>query len=860
MLSFVYEQLTRLHEIYTLVTMQRSRHMALFSFTAIMTSSTLIDHRNNLRFRAARWLPLALLIVLALLPLWRILIGGVFLPLDIVPHQQPWRFSFERVGINNAANSDLVQQIYPRRLLANTFIKQGAWPLWNPTIMTGTPLLADGQLALFYPFSLIFLLTPLAYAFGIYTFVQLVLAALGTFCFARRLALGDGAALMASISYMFSGFLLTWLQFPEFSGAMAMLPWCFWAVDRACAARSVGAWLLAALILALPLVTQIQLAFYIYVGVGLYVVAHLIDQHTWRDRLVIVLGFGGAVLIAVALSAAQLLPQLMLSAEGQRAAQSTEPLSAELQFTNLLRLLLPLIGGEPRTAAVRWGPTLIEAPQPYAGIAPLLLAMIALLVSRHRRSTLFGVLAIGSFALALRTPLLDLFLLLVPPYRQFADHNRWFALWGFAVAILAGMAVQAFVQRDQLTTRSERLILLCNRALLLATLATIAVFGLWHLALFTPTSRYGAYITVIRQQPIGAALVFGALSLLSIGLLAIRRVARAARIGVLLTVATADLLWYGGTFNTTTDTSIFKPTTDLVAGLQAQGVQSPTNETLYPLSQQIAFLQAQPGPFRIHGGDYPVFLPNLATTFGVEDVRGYQSLYLARYNRLARLIDGRDYTQLAGEGGSSLRPYLTNAYTHRRLLDMLNVEYILFPPGSSNPPLYEPLELVQQSDEGAIYRNPNALPRAWLVHNATVIADDNQQLARMAAADFDPATTAIVSEAPPELVQPTTEERVEAIEYGPNELTVRATASASAMLIVSDAYTDDWYVSVDGAPARLYRANYALRGVWLPAGAHEIRFTYRPQAFVIGGWISLLTLLTISGYALWQWHVQRTTR
>jgi hypothetical protein len=792
----------------------------------------------------ARWLPIALLCLVALIPMWRIFTGDIFLPLDIVPHLHPWRFSYERVAVNNPTNSDVIQQVYPRRLVANAFLRQGAWPLWNPTILTGTPLLADGQLALFYPGTLLFLALPLAHAFGVYALLHELLAALGTYAFARRLKLGPWAAALAGVCYMWSGYILTWLQFPHHSGAAAMLPWCFWAVDRACDAPRLRRWLVAGLTLAMPLLIQIQLAFYIYVGVGCYLLWRLGQTAGWTARLRLASGFGLAVVLALGLSAVQLVPQIALSAQGQRVEQVSGPASSENQFISLLRLLLPLVGGKPREPAPAWGPALIQAPQSYTGLAPLALAVIALLMSRHRATTFFGLLAIGSCALAIGSPLLRLFIALVPAYRQFADHSRWFLLWGFAVAILAAMGL------DQLwgnrSSPKTGWLVVFNRLLLGLTAAGLGVWLWRHLALFTPRSRYGEYITLIRQQPLGVPVLIAAVTAALLALSTLRRLPRIVPPALLLAVTIGDLLWYGGGYNTFTNPALFKPTADLVAALPQAATQS--DGILYPPTRQVAYLQAQAPPFRIIGGDYPVFLPNLATAFGLEDVRGYQSLYLARYNRLARLIDGRDYTRLAGEGGGSLRPYLTSAYTHRRLLDMLNVKFFLFPPGSKNPPLYQPLELVQQSDEGTLYRNPRALPRAWLVHQAEAIADDDAQLARMARPDFDPATSAVLPADPPELRPAAAPEPVPTVEYAPNRLRVRAEASAPALLIVSDAYTSDWQVAVDGRPATALRANYALRGVWLPAGTHDVDFTYRPRSFLIGGLVSLAALLALLLY------------
>jgi hypothetical protein len=817
---------------------------------------------NNPQRLFARVWPFVALCCLALMLMWRpVLRGEVFLPLDALMHLHPWRYSYERVPVNNAVNTDPIKQVYPRRLWTEQVIMQGAWPLWNPTVLTGTPNLPDGQIGLFYPPTLLFLLVPLAQAFGVYAFGHVILAGAGAYCCARQLKLGAGPAMLAAACYMFNGYFLTWLYFPHHTGATAVLPWCFWAIERAVhpsLRRDSGArwtkWAQAGMIFALPLLSHLQLALYIFLGLGGYALARAVQASEWRARWRIVVGFSLAVALALALSAVQLLPAFELSAQGQRGEIGFQQTSAQDQFLNVLQLALPMLGGAPRATPPEWGPALLRVPMPYVGIVPLLLAVLALLFSRHPSSFFLGLLAIGAFALAIASPLLQVFVALVPLYRQFEDHTRWFVLWYFATSILAALGVGVLLRHDQSLETGGRWVRVANRALLGATALVVLGWAFWHLQLLTPQSRYGFYITLIRQQSLLIPITVGALGLLAFGLLLLprlSRIGRAAVLALLIGVMAFDLLWNGGGYNTSVDLAALQPTSDLTAGLANYPPAAPNQ--LYPPTRQVAFLISQPGPFRILGGDYTALAPNMAGAFGIEDIRGYQSLYFERYNRLARLVDGKDFST-TGEGDVNLRAYFSSAYKHRRLLDMLNVAYVLFEPGGVDPQLFAPLELVQENDEGRIYRNPNVLPRAWLVHAAEVIPDDDAQLARMARDDFDPAAVALLPSPVPSMAVPAAPEPVPQIRYAPNRAEVRANVAAPALLVLSDAYSDDWRVTVDGQPAMLYRANYAFRGVWLPPGEHTVVFSYRPRAFLIGGAISLLALLGLLVYGLWDWY------
>src|ERR687897_3936765 len=84
---------------------------------------------NNPQQRILRLWPIVALCSFALMLMWRpVLRGEVFLPLDALMHLHPWRYSYERVPVNNAVNTDPIKQIYPRRLWTDEVINQGAWP------------------------------------------------------------------------------------------------------------------------------------------------------------------------------------------------------------------------------------------------------------------------------------------------------------------------------------------------------------------------------------------------------------------------------------------------------------------------------------------------------------------------------------------------------------------------------------------------------------------------------------------------------------------------------------------------------------------------------------------------------------
>ncbi len=63
---------------------------------------------------------------------------------------------------------------------------------------------------------------------------------------------------------------------------------------------------------------------------------------------------------------------------------------------------------------------------------------------------------------------------------------------------------------------------------------------------------------------------------------------------------------------------------------------------------------------------------------------------------------------------------------------------------------------------------------------------------------------------------------------------------AGSYLVLSDSYSPDWRVSVDGRDAPLLRANGLFRAVPVPVGRHRVVFTYLPQSFLWSAAVSAI--------------------
>jgi uncharacterized membrane protein YfhO len=58
-------------------------------------------------------------------------------------------------------------------------------------------------------------------------------------------------------------------------------------------------------------------------------------------------------------------------------------------------------------------------------------------------------------------------------------------------------------------------------------------------------------------------------------------------------------------------------------------------------------------------------------------------------------------------------------------------------------------------------------------------------------------------------------------------------------------YPFGWNVFIDGKKADYFKTNYLLRGMFIPAGNHEIEFRFEPASYTTGRMISIIASLLV---------------
>jgi hypothetical protein len=133
-----------------------------------------------------------------------------------------------------------------------------------------------------------------------------------------------------------------------------------------------------------------------------------------------------------------------------------------------------------------------------------------------------------------------------------------------------------------------------------------------------------------------------------------------------------------------------------------------------------------------------------------------------------------------------------------------------------------------------IYENPNALPRAYLVHHAETVPAD-QLLERVVDEGYDFYHSVLLTNPLPNVqseqlaalpIRPQGE--VEITDYGLHRVDLQVATERPGLLVLADAHYPGWEVTVNGSKGEIHEVNGVFRGVFLPAGTSTVSFQFRP--------------------------------
>jgi hypothetical protein len=384
---------------------------------------------------------------------------------------------------------------YPVYQFFAAHLKSGQLPLWMPHLFSGYPLFADGETGMLYPLHWLFFgLLPTPAAFIGLRWLHLVLAGAFMYAWMRALALRRLAALLAALTFAFSSFLVGQIHHENLVRTTVWLPLVLCWVELAYRRQGRGRGLMvlaAAATLGVQLTAlHVQPALMTLMALALYMAFRTLwppaghdpapagwrARGRWAARRVAASFAMAAVVVGlgIGLATAQLWPLYELGIQTFRGVGAPFAFSTSYSIhpTQLATLLFPYFfrGG----AAGSWQLWAGWETLVYVGIAPLVLALVAVGAVRRREVGFFAGLAVFGALLAFGDysplPLLEL-LWNLPGFSALRVPGRYSLLLVVGLAALAGYGLDWVERagRRGASTASGR-----SRGLLVAALAVNA--------------------------------------------------------------------------------------------------------------------------------------------------------------------------------------------------------------------------------------------------------------------------------------------------------------------------------------------------------------------------------------------------
>ncbi len=124
--------------------------------------------------------------------------------------------------------------------------------------------------------------------------------------------------------------------------------------------------------------------------------------------------------------------------------------------------------------------------------------------------------------------------------------------------------------------------------------------------------------------------------------------------------------------------------------------------------------------------------------------------------------------------------------------------------------------------------NTTAMGNAWFVTDIQWAVNANEELDALSQVNL--RRTAVVAKDDFGFLKAGGEGTAKLVSYGSDEVAYEVESAKGGLVVFSEVYYPGWTATIDGQPAQVGRANYVLRALNVPAGKHEVVFTFAPQS------------------------------
>jgi hypothetical protein len=712
--------------------------------------------------------------------------------------------------------------VYPTRLLLRERLLAFDLPEWLPHLDMGMPFLANPSNGVLYPLNVLLAL-PAPWCVGLFVVSHGVIAVVGAWLLLRALRVTNAASAGGAIAFALGGYMvsLTWVA--NYMMGLAWLPLVAWMALRTMRSGRIGDAALTGFVWAMQILcgepqgVVLTGWFVLALGTGFPSRA----TRKWRQLALL----GLAAILAACIALPQILPALDLLPRSRRAAgiQLSEASHWSLHPLRLLELLVPNLFGNPthfneflgffmddESSRLHRDPWIAS---PYFGSTVLLFAVSALAGSRIRHRhwvRSLGVLLALSLLLALgrHSPVFALYFQHVPAAQLFRYPAKIFGLSAAILPLLGAAGFDAWRSKPSMRMPWYGAWTVVLGLLLGLWGAPSAARELQELrpdvtvTAATQTLRTALSIELALFVPVGVVLALA------------RRKSSPIYVGALLGLAVLQIVRANlGAYDTVPGQVYAEPA--LARSIRAQTPMGEPPRIMHEVpALEIPGLDSASGTVRAQALTN-ILMKDLGIVYGI----GYADSYVS------------------SEEGAKFEFWRNLGPFRRQMLDVFTVRHLIL---ASNIAMPDGSGLRPVTDIGPIgavaYENLNALPFAYAVAKIAVV--ETQAAAQLALRDVRIARGLLgVIEGPDAEGSPNAPaERIGTCQLAAplgDRIDLECDLRRDGYVIVNASHHPNFSAQLDGAPARILRANAFVMATKSPAGKHRLRFEYSEGSLLL---------------------------
>ncbi len=747
---------------------------------------------------------------------------------------QPWFSQYGSTVPNKAIGWDNLRIFYPQRVFAQNLLSNFKIPFWNPYNFSGNVHLGNSQTATFYPLNILYFIFSSINTWTILVILGFLMTGYFTYLFVNSLLDNKKAALLSTFAFMFSGPLMVRVE----DGLVIMhsilwLPLVLYGIEMFFKLKKKKYLFLAYLGIFSSITSGwFQFTFYLLALSFVYSFYKLLKTKWIKNNIKSLLIFKLFWIFTLGSTAFHFLPSvqaLFLSPRGGGAPQHFIDqflLGREGWFT----LIAPDFFGNPTTYNY-FGSSFYKERVLFISIVPLFFALFQMFDNffKNKRLSLWAYISIFCFLLGFRNPLSIVLLKSEIPVISSFVPSRIFIVSSFSLSVLAGYGLKNFLNWLKNAKKASWLSLSLTSALFI-------FFFLSILAVFYPQVPLNVYDelrsvgennlnTALRNTILPFASFLTALGLIGIGLSFKKKVTKFIWLSITL-IPLLFGIYYADKYLYFSERKFVFPQ--------------------HPVWEQLQKYKNDHYRFWSYGKGHVE--SNFSTYYQVYSPEGVDAMYPRWY---AQLFSGcktegkftEEVMRIEAEVCGADSFYESENHYQQRLLDLLSVKYIT---KLTNKKVLENASLLWENDKWQIWERQNIQPRAYLVSDYVLAANEKDSLEKTYSQKLDLNKQIVLQKDPQIEKNGQSIKKAEIIEYKPNKVKIKSQAEKEALLYLSDTYYPEWEAFVDNKKTEVLKANHAFRAIVVPEGNHEVVFKYTGKAFKKGLVISFVSIIGLT--------------